>query len=318
MERLRKKFERFKEKGYAALGSILAWYNRHLASRFFIQLAFGTGKSLGKHFAGDMAAGIAYYAILSVFPLLLGVMAILGVFLPQQTVQEQVFSLFGTYFPDSLELIETNINQVIAARGALGLAGTLGLLWAGSMIFGSINRVINQVWGISQLNPVWLRKPRDISMALVVGVFLFLSAAVSILVSSLPAAGFPVTVLAIDIINRVVAFLLAFVAFLALYKLMPNTKTYWRYVWHVALAAAVAFVATMGFFIYFVDEIADWELIYGPIGSVIGFLILVYISAYILIIGAGVSAEYSRMKQGFKRDARLHLRDGKIVSGSGL
>ena len=315
MEKLRIKFKRLKRKGDAVLGHFIKWYNKHLAPRFFIQLAFGAGTSLGKRYAGDMAASIAYYAILSVFPLLLGMIALLGIFLPQQIVQEQIFSFFTEYLPDSLDLIETNINQIIAARGTLGVVSAVGVLWAGSMIFGSINRVINQVWGISQLNPLWLRKPRDIGMALVVGLFLFLSIMVSLQLSSLPITGFPVTGPLIDAINRGAAFLLAFVAFLALYKLMPNTKTYWRYVWPGALGAAVAFVATMGIFIFFVDKIADWELIYGQIGSVIGFLILVYISAFILIIGAGVSAEYSRMKQGLKRMPGCTCVTGRLSVG---
>jgi len=283
------------------------WYNRVLAPLPFVQLVFGVAKGLGDHLAADMAASIAYYAILSLFPLLLGIIAILGLVLPQETVQEQLFAFFAAYLPESIEFIENNIRKIITARGALGAVSVAGLIWTGSMIFGAINRVINKVWDISQFDPVWFRKPRDIGMALGMGLLFLVSILGSIFLSSLPVSQFPLPDALMEFFNQAAVFLLAFGAFLTLFKLMPATRTHWRYVLPGALLSAVLFILSLNLFVYFINNFADWELVYGTIGSVIAFLILVYVAAFVMIIGAEVSAEYSRMRQGIVRDARIHL-----------
>jgi len=283
------------------------WYNRTLAPVPFVQLVFGVAKGLGDHLAADMAASIAYYAILSLFPLLLGIIAILGLILPQETVQEQIFAFFATYLPESIGFIENNIRKIITARGALGAVSVAGLIWTGSMIFGSINRVINKVWDISQFDPVWFRKPRDIGMALGMGLLFLISILGSLFLSSLPASQFPLPDGLMVFFNQAAVFVLAFGAFFTLFKLMPATRTYWRYMIPGALLSTVLFVLVLNLFVYFVNNFANWELVYGTIGSVIAFLILVYLAAFIMILGAEVSAEYSRMRQGIVRDARIHL-----------
>lgn len=301
--------------GYLALISsvknrlkrIAGWYNRVLAPLPFVQLVFGVAKGLGDHLAADMAASIAYYAILSIFPLLLGIIAILGLFLPQETVQEEIFAFFATYLPESIGFIENNIRKIISARGALGAVSVVGLLWTGSMIFGAVNRVINKVWDISQFDPVWFRKPRDIGMALGMGLLFLVSILGSIFLSSLPVSQFPLPDGLVEFLNQAGIFLLAFGAFLTLFKLMPATRTYWRHMLPGAVLSAILFVLSMNLFVYFVNNFADWELVYGTIGSVIAFLILVYVAAFIMIIGAELSAEYARMRQGIVRDARIHL-----------
>jgi len=286
---------------------IAGWYNRSLAPAPFVQLAFGVAKGLGDHLAADMAASIAYYAILSIFPLLLGIIAILGLILPRETVQEELFTFFARYLPESIGFIENNIRKIISARGALGAVSVAGLIWTGSMIFGAINRVINKVWDISQFDPIWFRKPRDIGMALGMGLLFLISILGSIFLSSLPVSQYPLPDALIEFFNQAAVFLLAFGAFFTLFKLMPATRTYWRYMLPGSLLSTVMFVLVLNLFVYFVNNLADWELVYGTIGSVIAFLILVYLSAFIMIIGAEVSAEYSRMRQGTVRDARIHL-----------
>ncbi|MBN1368705.1 MAG: YihY/virulence factor BrkB family protein [Dehalococcoidaceae bacterium] len=289
------------------LKRMAGWYNRSLAPVPFVQLVFGVAKGLGDHLAADMAASIAYYAILSIFPLLLGIIAILGLILPRETVQEEIFTFFARYLPESTSFIENNIRKIISARGALGAVSVAGLIWTGSMIFGAINRVINKVWDISQFDPVWFRKPRDIGMALGMGLLFLVSILGSIFLSSLPVSQYPLPDGLIEFFNQAAVFLLAFGAFFTLFKLMPATRTYWRYMLPGSLLSTVLFVLSMNLFVYFVNNLADWELVYGTIGSVIAFLILVYLSAFIMIIGAEVSAEYSRMRQGIVRDARIHL-----------
>lgn len=68
-------------------------------------------KEVGEDNAGDMAAGIAYYSILSIFPLLLGIIALLGLFLPSETVQQQIFDFANQYIPGSVRLYNKTLKM---------------------------------------------------------------------------------------------------------------------------------------------------------------------------------------------------------------
>ena len=79
-----------------------------------------------------MAAEIAYYAFLSLFPLMLGLIAILGLFLPSATVQQQIINFFAQYLPGSVSILQTSIPGIIELRGAFGIIGIVGLVWSGT------------------------------------------------------------------------------------------------------------------------------------------------------------------------------------------
>jgi len=113
-----------------------------------------------------MAAGVSYYGILSVFPLILGLLAILGLFLPSETVQQVLFDLFRDIFPGSIDWLEESIETLIRLRGPIGIVGLIGLIWAGSAFFGAVSRAINRTWGVQKDRPYHLRKLRDLSMVL--------------------------------------------------------------------------------------------------------------------------------------------------------
>ena len=91
-----------------------------------------------------VAAGIAYYAIFSVFPLLLGLIAILGLVLEPAEVQPRLIDLAAQAFPSSRELVARNVEGVVASRQTLGIVSLVGLLWSGTAIFGAIRRSLNR------------------------------------------------------------------------------------------------------------------------------------------------------------------------------
>jgi membrane protein len=235
----------------------------------------------------------------------LGIIAILAFFLPQATVKEQIFQFFASYLPGSVDLIQENITRVISARGPLGIVGIAGLIWTGSQVFGGVNRVINQAWGIRQFRPFWFGKPRDIAMALSTGLLFFIAISSTTFDSIIPAVELPVVGALSGLLSRFVSFLVALAAFSMLYKFLPNTRTYWGRIWPGALFAAVIFEVARSLFIFFVTNFTNWSLVYGQIGSVIAFLIWVYVSTYILIVGAEFCAEFDRMRRGIKQDAKL-------------
>jgi len=276
-----------------------------------VRLVVHTIQELQADDATHMAAGVSYYAILSLFPLILALVAVLGIFLPSVTIQEEIFSFFERNLPGTVDVLKENIDQVIQLRGAIGIVGIVLLLWTASAMFGAVSRTINRAWDVHQDRPFHVRKLRDLSMALGISVLFFLSLGATSVYSILRSTDLPVIGTALDVGARFMAFLPSFAIFLILYKFIPNTRTYWRYVWPGALLAAVLFEISKSIFVLYLDRFATYEMVYGSIGSVIALLFWIYVSAFILILGAEFSAEYGRMRMGVTRGVLIskHLED---------
>lgn len=270
-----------------------------------VQLAVRTIQELGADDASHMAAGIAYYGIFSLFPLLLGLIALLGLFLPSETVQERLFDFLRENLPGGVDLLEENITGIIDLRGVLAVLSLIGLFWGGSAVFGAVSRAVNRAWDIHQDRPFVKRKLRDLSMAMGVGVLFLLSLGGTALFALLSGLDIPVLSAAVNFGARFLAFFFSLAIFLVIYKFIPNTKTFWRYIWPGALLAAVLFEIAKGLFVYYLSHFARYESIYGSVGAIIVLLLWIYVSAFILILGAELSAEYGRLREGVKRGIPL-------------
>jgi membrane protein len=269
-----------------------------------------TVQELGEDDASHKAAGIAYYAVLSLFPLLLGLIAILGLFLPSEQVQEELFDFFARNLPGAIDVLEQNIESVIKFRGAIGAVSLVLLLWSASSMFGAINRTINRVWDIHKDRPFYIRKLRDLSMAMGTGLLFVLSMGATSIFSILSNLDSPFAATASDIGARLLAFLFSIGIFMVLYKFIPNTKTYWGYIWPGAILAGILFEIAKTVFVFYLDHFASYESVYGNVASMIILLFWIYVSAFIMILGAEFSAEYGRMRMGIARGVTIetHMR----------
>jgi membrane protein len=250
------------------------------------------------HDASQRAAGVAYYALLSIFPLLLGLIAVFGFFLPSFDIQDELFSIVGKNLPGATDLLRSNIASVVNLRGAVGMLSIVLLFWGSSAMFGAVSTAIRRAWEIRRGRRFYIQKASELGMAFGTGLLFLLSmgvnASISILrgVFHLPAANLAVVAAG----SRLMAFLLLLAVFLLLYKYIPNTRTHWRDVWPGALLAAILFEGARMLFIYYLEHFANYQLIYGSIASIIVLLIWIYYSAYIMILGAEFSSQYSRLR----------------------
>jgi membrane protein len=242
-----------------------------------------------------MAAGVSYYGILSVFPLILGLLAILGFFLPSETVQQVLFDLFSNIFPGSIDWLEESIENLIRLRGPIGIVGLIGLIWAGSAFFGAVSRAINRTWGVHKGRPYHLRKLRDLSMVLGIVILMLMSMGLTSLLSILSQSDVSLPGGAVDFALRLFSFLAILAVFSIVYRYVPNTRVQWRYVWPGALTAAIAFEIAQILFATYLTAWANYDQVYGQVASLVVLLVWIYLAAVIVIVGSELSAQYSRM-----------------------
>jgi membrane protein len=268
-----------------------------LLKNSIVQLISRTIGGAGNHDISQRAAGVAYYALLSIFPLLLGLIAIFGFFLPSVNLQDELLNFFGKNLPGATEILRQNILSIVKLRGIMGVLSIVIFFWSGSTMFSAMSLAINRVWDIHRYRPFFIRKASELGMAISTGILFLLSLGASAIASILRGVSNLSTaeVVMSDVGSRLVAFLLILAVFALIYKTIPNIKTYWRYVWPGALFAAVLFEIARTLFIFYLEHFGDYQLIYGSIAAIIILLVWIYYSAFITILGAEFTFQYSRM-----------------------
>ena len=291
------------------------WRQSGFANHKYSVLTGRVFKELGDDDATHLAAGVAYYAMFALFPLILAVLAIAGTLLDSSGQQENFVNFVTDNLPGSKGFVEDNLREVIKFRSVLGLGAVVGLLWSASAGMGAVARGVNRAWDVHRNRPFYVAKPLQIMMALAVGVLFLLStlltSAIELITDprrdwGLPGQDFLLDLGIASLALRVAPFLINMVIFLLLYYFAPNCKTYWRYVWPGALIAAILFEVAKGIFIWYLDNLATYDQVYGSVTSVMSLLLWMWVSALILIMGAEISSEYGRMKEGVDRGQLIH------------
>ena len=269
---------------------------------------------LGDDDATHMAASVSYYAVLSLFPLTMGMIAVIGLVADSPERQEQVIEFVADFLPGSEEFVRDSVEGVVRLRGVLGIGSIFGLMWAASAVFGSITRAVNRAWDIRENPPFYKNKPRQLIMAVGVAGLFGLSVAVTSFLQWATTIEISDRTLSeilgggvVTVVFKLPAFFISLCIFLAIYKLIPNTKTYWRFIWVGAVVAAVLFEGGKNIFLWYLENFASYDQLYGNITSVIILMVWTYFSAFILIFGAELASEYGRMKMGLKRGQLIQV-----------
>ena len=261
-----------------------------------------------------IAGAISFYALFSFFPLVLAIISVAGYVQRSDAAQTQLALKIAEVVPMSTEYIGQTVAGVVSARAFTGIASVFGLLWASSAAFGAIRKGINAAWGIKRTRP--FLKERLIDFALVIGagvlmmgvlfvtpIFAFLRVITDAIAPEADVASDRFWGLAGQLLTPLVSFL----AFLLLYRFLPNTKVRLNDVWFVALLAATAFEGAKWGFVWYVKTFPVYNLVYGPVGAIMALLTWVYVSAIILLFGALVSSRYAAFAAGARERQGIRL-----------
>jgi membrane protein len=254
--------------------------------------------------AAQAAAGLAYYAFLSIFPLLLLLIVGGSYFLDRQQVYVNVTRFFHQALPISQDWIEDILQQVLKIRGRVGLISILTLLWSASGFFTNLVYNIDLAWPeVRQRN--YLEK-RLIGMGMVIALtaLMFFSMMFDWAANLIPHSFFPLSAAdeldLVRVLSGLISFFTSFVLFLALYRWVPKANTPFRAAFYSGLAAAVLWkVVTEVFNWYIRSGLVNYQLVYGSLGAIITFLLLIYLVSLIILFGAHLCSAidlYEEMK----------------------
>jgi len=245
-----------------------------------------------------LAAAISYYFLLSLFPLALAAISIFGFVLRSAEVEARVTQAISDFLPVSSDFVTRTIHGVSGSWGTAGIIATVGLLWAGMAVFNAVRKSLNTAWGIKEPRPFLHERFLEFIMMIGLGILLLVSLGLTATFKIVQESSIPVLNggLLWNFVLIVTSTTLVFIAFLFLYKVVPNTMVHWRHAFLGALAAAILFEIVKNIFIWFVGNFATYNLVYGSVGTIIALMSWTYISAVILLFCAKLTSIYPRMR----------------------
>lgn len=255
----------------------------------------------------DLAAGLTYYAVLSIAPALLALVSILGVVGNSQQIVDGLLDIVRDLgSEDAVDAIDPILAQITESQAA-GLALVTGLfvaLWSASNYVNAFSRAMNRIYGIEEGRPVW--KLRPVLYLLTLGLLILMALVAVMLVASGPVArsigsviGLSDTFLTVwNVAKWPVVLVIVVVAVALLYHLTPNVRQpAFRWVTPGAgVAILVWIVASVGFGFY-VGNFGSYNATYGALAGVILFLLWLWISNLALLFGAELDAELERVRE---------------------
>src|SRR5215212_10357860 len=255
----------------------------------------------------DLAAALTYYAVLSLFPAVLVVVSLLGVFGQGRRTTDAVLDIASDLAPPStVDTLRPTIQQLVESpsAGFALIVGVLTALWSASGYVGAFGRAMNRIYEVPEGRPVWKLRPLQLVLTLAglimvaaVGFMLAVSGPVAKAVGNAIGVG-EVALTVWNIVRWPVILLLVIVAVAVLYYATPNVqqpKFRWISV-GATLAIVVWILASVGFGIY-VANFGSYNKTYGALAGVIIFLLWLWITNLALLFGAEVDSEIERSRQ---------------------
>ena len=276
------------------------------------EIAQLTGLSFWRGFLGfynsdnlTYAASIAYYALLSLFPFSLLAIAILGSVTADESDRSVVLGFVLRYFPRQFEFITGQLDDFRRNPFALGILGSIGLVWGSLGFFGAISTAVNYAWGVEKTRSFWSHKLFSFLMLLVAGLILLVAL---LLVSAANLVGarwfsgvvvsFPglMVLRTLFVSYATTALFIVVVGFV--YYFVPNAQVRFRDVWIGAIVTGVLWTAALEGFSWFMSDMSRFTRVNGSIAVVVVFLLWVYTQAVILLYGVEFTAAYARLRRG--------------------
>jgi membrane protein len=251
----------------------------------------------------DWAAALTYYGVLAIFPALIVITSALG--LVGESATQPLLDELGSVAPGPAKDILTsaikNLQGDQGAAGVLFVVGLLAALWSASGYIGAFMRASNAIYDMEEGRPVWKTLPVRVGLTIVLLLLLVVTTLAVVLTGGIAEkagdlVGLGSTAVTVwKIAKWPVLVLIVSLMFAFLYWAAPNVKQPgFRWVSPGGILAVVGWLIASGAFAFYVANFGSYNKTYGALGGVIVFLVWLWISNIMILLGAEFNSELER------------------------
>ncbi len=263
-----------------------------------------------------LAGSVAYFGLFSFFPLALLTLAAVGRVLgSEDKAAGALIEFFGDYLPGGLATAQSMVGSLVDSHGLLNWLAMLGLLWAGSQILYYLEIAMNLAWDCAP-RPWWQSRMRSVlfllmAQGLAAAHFLLSIASLARrLIGKLPGYEWLNSDQLLEFSLWFVSFGLSLLVFVMLNRFLPNCTVSWKAgLFGGLVSAGLMEVARFGFR-HYLENFANYNLLYGSIGGLFVLVMWAYYAALITLLGAELASEVEETVFGIPRCNRRHAPEG--------
>ena len=257
------------------------------------------------HRGTQLAASMAYYALLSVFPTAIVLAAGAGFVLDDPGARDDAINYLLEELPLNDEQgrsdIETLLDGVVANSGTLGAIGLLALLFTASGLISATRNAVGVIHNDQVRRGALRGKGLDLLLVLGLGVLFAVSFAITLL------AGLDIRFEGrvgdaiegvLDATGAILPVTLTVIVFTVLYRVLPTRRPPLRDIWPAILFATIGYELLKRLFSFYLEQFADYNAIYGSLGAVIAFLFFVWLASIVFLLGAEMVALWPGVRRG--------------------
>jgi len=251
------------------------------------------------------SASIAYHSVLSIFPFLLLLLGVSGLYIHHYQLAGRLAVVLAPVLPMKPDFVLQNLEGISRAYGRVGFASFLLLLWSSAGVFLPIEKALNRAWEVDTERS-WLRKQSlALEMSLMFGAVILVSSSFVGLnpyirrwiQSPASAPAHALLALGYRLLIAAAAFVLTLGMFVIVFQRLPNRPIQFRQVLPSAFVTAILWYTARSVFTFLLPHF-NYRHVYGSIGAVVALMTWAYISSAVMLFGARVSAVLYRTLKG--------------------
>jgi membrane protein len=279
------------ERWQRLLQAVDAWAARRRSTRIARRAVSG----FALHDGSDVASSMAYFAILSLFQVVVLGVIVFSLLVGEGEARRLVIGRLESALPLEPGTVSSIAESIIEARGGATIVSAVILAWGAIGFFGALSTGVGRAFATTTRRPFW--QDKLIGLLLLGGSGLLTLGSIGIglaegiatrLASRIPGGGRGGELL-VSLAGFLLPILLVLVALLVIYRVVPNRIVTFRQVLPGAIVAALLFTVLRSGFTWYATDVARYESFFGPISTVISLLVFLHFASMVVLLGAEIA-----------------------------
>jgi membrane protein len=248
----------------------------------------------GEHHGADVASSMAYFAILSLFQVVVLGVIVFSFVVGEGEARRIVIGRLETALPLEPGTMEAIVQSIIDSRGGVTIVSVVILAWGAIGFFGALSTGVGRAFATSTQRPFWQDKLIGLllmggaGLLALIAIGIGLAEGIAARVASRIPGGDRAGSLLLDLLGLSLPILLVLIALLLIYKVVPNRRVTLRQILPGAIVATALFTLLRASFTWYATDVARYESFFGPISAVISLLVFLHFASMVVLLGAEI------------------------------